>query len=257
MLGRKIALLGVGALGSMLTKALAKCDPAEFLLIDRGRIEPGNLVRHEADATCVEAYKAESLATILARSTHRRSSGRWRWTSLGTGTNSLQSLRTVMSSSDATGDVGVHAQLTDDAHLIHTHLAWCYVKSGPRFGLLALRRPDSPLTLRVAQEALQAALPTDVWAQFEAMNASNANNENEQDDSGDNGLLWPTPGCYHPTFEAAYHGMRLMADEMLTVFLDWLPDGSSSDVVTLFAQERRPNRFGVDQYIVEQVRLLS
>src|SRR5258708_5082406 len=101
---------------------------------------------------------------------------------------------------DATGDVGVHAQLTDEPRLSHVRLAWCYIKPGPAFGLLAMRRPDSAITLTAAEQALRAALRPEVWTDFEAKRV------------GDDGLVWPTPGCYHPTFDAAYHGMRLMAD---------------------------------------------
>lgn len=253
LLGRKVALLGVGALGSILAKAVAKCDPADLLLIDHGCVESGNLVRHEAAATDVESYKAQSIATMLQPLYEHNAVRALTVDVIRNWDELLPQLEDCDVVIDATGDFGVHARLTDEPRLLYTSLAWCYVKPGPLFGLLALRRPESLMTLATAEAALHATLPPDVWTQFEAVNAA----ERDDRDDANNGLVWPTPGCYHPTFDAVYHGMRLMADEMLTVLLDWLADGGSSDVVTLFAQERRPNRYGVDQRIVEQVRVPS
>ena len=57
-----IGLLGVGAVGSLLSTALAKLNPRGLLLFDKERVEPGNLVRHEAHSSRVEHPKATAMA---------------------------------------------------------------------------------------------------------------------------------------------------------------------------------------------------
>ena len=241
--GRRIAVLGAGALGSMLATTIAKLDPADLLLIDKELLEPGNLVRHEAAATGVESPKAvrmaEALQPLRAEQTVR---GRYcdilkQWEEL---VPELAGCDLIL---DATGNVGVHTRLADDTRLAHARVAWCYVKPGPAFGFLALRRAHSTMSLSTAEDALRTALEPEVRARFDARQIS------------DNGLVWPTPGCYHPTFDAPFHGMRLMADGMLTVILDWFGDDHSTDIATLFAQERHAGQYGLDQRILKQVRI--
>jgi hypothetical protein len=144
---------------------------------------------------------------------------------------------------DATGNVGVHERLADDSRLAHVRVGWCYVKPGPAYGFIALRQAHSTMTQSSAEVSLQRALEPQVWERFGAHQVS------------EDGLVWPTPGCYHPTFDAPYHGMRLMADSMLTILLDWLEVDQAADIVTLLGQERQAGRYGVDQRILEQVRI--
>ena len=236
----RVAVLGVGAVGSVLAKSLSKAGFAHLLLVDKERLEPGNLVRHEGVAWQVESRKASSTAASLAPAQGALPEGidrdvvaRW--------PDVLDRIAGYDLVVDATGDIGVHELLSSSPELRDAALAWCYVKPGPDYGLLALRRPGSASTLADAERRLEEELGEESWDRFRG------------DGGEENRAVWPEPGCYDPTFAAPYHRVRMMADAFATTLLAWL-DAQGSDLATIFKQAEPEGRLGIDSTIEAQIR---
>lgn len=237
----RVAVLGVGAVGSVLAKALSKLGLAHLLLVDKEQLEPGNLVRHEGEALQVEHPKASSTAALLTSPQGEIYEGLnldvvSEWPAV---LDRIEGYDLVL---DATGDNGVHELLSASPRLHDAALAWCYVKPGPDFGLLALRPPGSPRTLSEAEELLEKECGEELWERFRA------------DSDDESRVVWPEPGCYHPTFRAPYYRLRMMCDAFLATLLAWLEDGGSDGAATLFSQVVPDECLGVESRIKAQVR---
>ena len=237
----RVAVLGVGAVGSVLARSLSKLGLAHLLLVDKERLEPGNLVRHEGMAFQVEHHKASAMAAILTPTQGEDPEGLdldavSNWPAV---LDRIEGYDLVI---DATGNNGVHELLSASPQLRDAALAWCYIKPGPDFGLLALRPSGSPLTLTEAEELLEKECGEELWERFRA-------------DSGNEGrVVWPEPGCYHPTFSAPYYRLRMMCDAFLSTLLAWLEDGGDDGVATLFSQVVPDKHLGVESRIETQVQ---
>lgn len=237
----RVAVLGCGAVGSVLASSLSKLGLAHLLLVDKERLEPGNLVRHEGMAFQVERPKASLTAALLMPPQGEEPEGIdldavSEWPAV---LDRIEGYDLVI---DATGDNGVHELLSASPRLRDAALSWCYVKPGPDFGLLAVRPPGSPRTLADAEELLEKECGEELWERFSGA-------------AGDEGrVVWPEPGCYHPTFSAPYHRLRMMADAFLSTLLAWLEDGGDYGVGTLFSQPVSDGRLGVEARIEAQVR---
>jgi ThiF family len=228
----RVGVVGAGAVGSMLAKSLSKLGLARLTLFDKERLEPGNLIRHEGLAFQVEHGKASSTVALLASPHGEKPDGVDRdvvsaWSEVA---GRLAECDIVI---DATGDAGVHEILSSSAELRGAMLAWCYVKPGPDFGLLALRRSGSSSTLAEAERRLEEEVGEEAWERFRG------------DIEDTDRVVWPEPGCYYPTFRAPYHRLRMMGDAFLTTLLAWL-DEEEGDVATLFRQVKSEGRLGID-----------
>jgi len=237
----RVAVLGCGAVGSVLARSFSKLGLAHLLLVDKERLEPGNLVRHEGMAFQVERPKASSTAALLMPPQGEQPEG-IDLDAVGDWPAVLDRVAGYDLVIDATGDNGVHKLLSASPQLRDAALAWCYVKPGPDFGLLALRPPGSPRTLAEAEELLEEECGGELWERFRG-------------DAGEEGrVVWPEPGCYHPTFSAPYHRIRMMSDAFLSTLLAWLEDGGDYGAATLFSQSVPDGRLGVESRIEAQVR---
>jgi molybdopterin/thiamine biosynthesis adenylyltransferase len=65
--GRRVALLGAGAFGSLLGELLVRAGVLDLTILDAGRVEAGNLARHALTVTEVGSRKATALAERLSR----------------------------------------------------------------------------------------------------------------------------------------------------------------------------------------------
>lgn len=102
--------------------------------------------------------------------------------------------------------------------------------------------PGSPRTLAEAEELLEEECGGELWERFRG-------------DAGEEGrVVWPEPGCYHPTFSAPYHRIRMMSDAFPSTLLAWLEDGGDYGAATLFSQSVPDGRLGVESRIEAQVR---
>jgi hypothetical protein len=240
MSGLRVAILGAGAVGSILAKAFARLGPGQLVLIDKESIEPGNLVRHECLAVQAGMPKAKALVSLLAP-IHAAQSVQ------GLDVDIVQKWDKVAEAVadcgivvDATADPAVNALLSHRAELANKSVAWCYVKPGPEFGVLVLRRPGSELTLLEAEKRLMDDLDVGTGRRLE-----------ESQSRAD--LVWPEPGCYSPTFPAPYHRLRMMADAFVETILAWFDSSGSGDIVTLYCQDREAGVLGINNRIVHQL----
>lgn len=61
--GKKIAVLGCGALGSWATEMIARAGPRELHLVDSAEVRPGLLVRQNFERSAIGTWKANALAS--------------------------------------------------------------------------------------------------------------------------------------------------------------------------------------------------
>lgn len=66
LVGKKVALIGCGAIGSALAELLVRGGLRQLTLIDGDRLEFGNLCRHTLSSISVGNYKAKALASQLS-----------------------------------------------------------------------------------------------------------------------------------------------------------------------------------------------
>ncbi len=227
----------------MLAKGLAKLEPRDLLLVDKEKLEPGNLVRHEALPSQVALGKATAMAALLQPLASDRQVRALQKDIVQEWDEVVSELVACDLVIDATAGSGVHSRLLTNAQLADARIAWCYAKPGPEFGILALRRPHSTLTTEEAELALREGMDDALWTRF-------VGSEKE-----DGALVWPEPGCYFPTFNAPYHRLRMLADAFVTTLESWLNAGCPTDVITLLQQEEPAGGYGMEQHIATQVSL--
>ncbi len=235
-----VAIVGIGALGSTLARGMAALHPRRVYLFDHDTLEPGNLIRHEALNFQVGHNKAEAIGGSLTplyedevMEGHRADVIK-RWPEVR---DQIARCSLVV---DATANAGVHSFLLSRSELLSVATVICYIKPGPDFGVLFLRRAGSDATLDSAHDRLFDGLAEDIRREFEAT---------------DQRLVWPEEGCYYPTFPAPFHRMRMMADSFLEVILSWLVEGQTGDLVTLFRQKEGEGVLGIETQIIRQVEI--
>ncbi|HEX3342781.1 MAG TPA: ThiF family adenylyltransferase, partial [Pseudolabrys sp.] len=63
--GKRVGIVGCGALGSKIAASLARSGTRAFVLVDDDILKPGNLIRHDLDVGSLGAHKAEAVAARL------------------------------------------------------------------------------------------------------------------------------------------------------------------------------------------------
>lgn len=236
----KVAFLGVGALGGSIARSLVPALATKALLVDNQKLEPGNLIRHELPALCLEQNKAKGLSLML-NGIRAECSVNWLEKNVITDWDALlPELQTADLIVDVTTDFGVRNKLAESEELRGALLAWAYLKPGPEWGVLALRARNALTGLQDAETALKYSCQ-EAWAKLEAQA------ENPP------GLVWPEPGCHHPTFAAPFHRVRMLADAMTATLLAWLHHEAATSIATLYSQHEPQTHLGVETRIVGQI----
>ncbi|WP_426161621.1 ThiF family adenylyltransferase [Pseudoduganella sp. R-34] len=65
VIGKRVAIVGCGSMGSKVAASLVRCGVSNFLLIDGDVLKPGNLVRNELDWFAVGAHKVDGVVNRL------------------------------------------------------------------------------------------------------------------------------------------------------------------------------------------------
>ena len=238
----RIAQVGIGAIGSIMAKALLKLSPQRMVLVDSATLEPGNFVRHESLSTAVDQPKAAAMEDFAKPLTEGREFRSFTDDILRPSVQLVEELGNSDLVIDTTGAPGVHAYLAKYPLIRNTKIAWAYITPGPDFGFLILRRPESTLDVDKAELRIQEHLNSDTWSQIE-----------DADSAADN-LVWPEPGCYHPTFQAPYHRLATMVSSFVSTLVAWL-DQDTSDLITVFQLADRDDVLGTECHILLQLRL--
>lgn len=65
VIGKRVAIVGCGSMGSKVAASLVRCGVSNFLLFDGDVLKPGNLVRNELDWFAVGAHKVDGVVNRL------------------------------------------------------------------------------------------------------------------------------------------------------------------------------------------------
>jgi hypothetical protein len=65
VIGKRVAIVGCGSMGSKVAASLVRCGVSKFLLLDGDVLKPGNLVRNELDWFAVGAHKVDGVVNRL------------------------------------------------------------------------------------------------------------------------------------------------------------------------------------------------
>jgi ThiF family len=240
---KSIAIIGVGAIGASFAKAVSKLYPVHLYLIDKEILEPGNLVRHELPVFSINISKSESLALHLQSLSQKHEVSSIPANVLKDWKKVLNRIRGCNLIADFTASKSVHEQLTSEMGLKESALAIGFIKPGPEFAFLFLRKAGALLSTDDALSALQKELPADAWDRF------------AESGKGQGALVWPEPGCYDPTFEAPFYLVRMVADMFLGTIVDWCSSGMKNNLVTLYSKSTGERDFGVRINIEAQFEL--
>ena len=144
---KKVGLIGCGSLGSKIATSLARSGVGNFVLVDDDIMKPGNLVRHDLDATSLGAHKADALAARLkAVSPYINVSARTvvlgGQESSGTTASVLDELATCDLLIDATADPQAFNFVAAAARSTPRPMLWAEVYAGGVGGFVARLRPN-------------------------------------------------------------------------------------------------------------------
>jgi ThiF family len=191
---KRVAIVGCGALGSMIAASLARLGVMKFVLVDPDVLQIDNLVRHDANLWGVGLGKAHALAMHLTTISVRAEPSFWQ-ERFGGITDSrvpsrFEEVVNALAEADAivvvTGDQATAATISDrfpDRLIIH---AW--VGGGAFGGRILVERADAACfeCFRYSRNALRT-LP-----------------DNKED------AIYPM-GCGFPTFTGRPHDMQIVA----------------------------------------------
>ena len=163
----RIAIVGLGSIGSKIAISLARSGVRRFLLVDDDYMAPGNMVRHELTWENVGVHKVDALREQLAlvapgietdtRTT--RIAGQESATSAAAALKDLANCDVLV---DATANPEVFLTLAAIAKQSQKPLCWGEVFAGGYGGLMARARPDidpNPLAVRDSLYAYLETLP--------------------------------------------------------------------------------------------------
>ena len=154
--GKKVAIVGLGSLGSRIASSLARAGVGRFELVDGDILHSGNLERHDADWRDVGRHKAELMAHRL-RLIHPRIEAHFWQAALGAQVSSLEAgnVHAALAACDllvdATANPDVFNHLAFIAMRSNRILVWGAVYAGGLGGEVARSRPGqdpSPYDIR-------------------------------------------------------------------------------------------------------------
>ena len=145
--GRKVGLVGCGSLGSKIATSLARSGVGNFVLVDDDVMKPGNLVRHDLDASSLGVHKADALeARLKAVSPYMNVSTRnvmlGGQESSGMTASVLDELATCDILIDATADPQAFNFVASVARSALRPMIWAEVYAGGIGGFVARLRPN-------------------------------------------------------------------------------------------------------------------
>lgn len=195
---RRIAILGAGAVGSVLATLLVRAGVDNLVLIDRDRLQAGNLVRHTLGVAQVGEDKAVALASQLnATSPHAR---------VIAVTARFPDLSLAESELLQTCDLVIDCTAEDDVLDALREFAW----DGERiFCSLSLGFEARRLFCFLARAS---SFPTDEFERL--MTPWFAKGTAEFDDTR---LPWEGVGCWHPVFPARIDQVWLLVSAIVGV----------------------------------------
>jgi hypothetical protein len=145
---KRVAVVGVGAVGSVVADLLHRSGVGELMLIDGDLVLPGNTTRHLLDSDAVGLPKARAVADALYKARPRFGTVQWRDERLRTVADALALLADFDVIVDATADSTATAMLTAAARAgAGQLLSVCVLADGYaiRVDRIPVRDGDQPL----------------------------------------------------------------------------------------------------------------
>jgi molybdopterin/thiamine biosynthesis adenylyltransferase len=209
-----VAIIGCGALGSIVAESFARSGIRRLFLFDGDVVEYGNLARHTLDGRHVGIGKAEALA-------HRLSSANPLTTitgypvaiplnddSDGSAQRALQEADVLI---DCSTDQGAFLWLSRFTRSDHKRLASLFIN--PRATLLTLVLSGQHTPCHKVFECLNAAIAAgNTPVPFQEYFAEPTREE----------IIIPGAGCWHPTFPALNRHIWLLACSAVDLLVSWL-----------------------------------
>ena len=227
--GKRVALWGCGALGGAIAEHLVRADVSELTLYDRGRVDPGLLVRQNFVHADVNEPKVSAL--------------RKRLVAIAPGARITQKAENILQTLDANDwDANVDVVIDATASLSVRSKLEVVLKERERKVPIAaaMISADAQLALAVVSPPKYGGGPLDVlrrlglaamgrdwlsvWAKgFWTSGATEA-------------LRQPEPGCSHPTFVASHTDVARLAANASNALASALSQGGQSATGALLSQ---------------------
>jgi hypothetical protein len=159
--GKGVGIVGCGSVGSKVAMSLARAGVGKFVLVDGDVLAPGNLVRHDLDASAVGLHKADGLATRIlcvnpdAEVTVRRLSLGDQESSAATD-YAVQQLAKCDLLVDATADAEGFNLTASVARRSTKAMVWAEVFAGGIGGIIARARPAFDPPPHLARQQIAA-----------------------------------------------------------------------------------------------------
>lgn len=224
----RICIVGLGAVGSTFGKAICKLGVKAITFVDYDSIELGNLIRHEAGLKDVFKNKADYmvemskhiLKTTTVKSYDINILKKWDQFKEKCITDGYDLII------DATANHGVAKLLAESADLAHIMQCRIWIKPKAQFGVFILKSNQQKFTIQDLEQKTIQSLPRNIDVEFQKDAV-----ENED-------IIFPSPGCYHPTFIADYHSIRQIVDASTDVLLDWVQKDMNVSLGTIFQKKK-------------------
>jgi integrative and conjugative element protein (TIGR02256 family) len=226
--GKRVLILGCGALGGPVADACVRARAASVVLVDNGIVTPGILVRQQYTDADIGGPKATALTARL-RAVNRTTTVRGRVTdAISMFTTPGAAVGDVDLIIDATADIGVRAAI--EVARSGSRAAWpavitMLVGHQARRGLVALTRPDATGAAHDTFRRLGLAVTGPHCTAFADVA------EDFYPDPPRATTFQPEPGCSTPTFTGSTAEVTALATTMFSAALDALadPDGAAPD----------------------------
>ena len=230
-----IGIIGVGAIGSCIAKSISKMNFKKIILVDDDKVEIGNLIRHEAYKNHIGLYKTEAIAKILNEDIINRVIEP-KIKSIIKNENFLDTADIII---DSTGNSFVHHYIENTKSLRNKIQIYLYIKPGPDYGVIFIKKPNEKnIDFPAAEKIL-----------FEDLNSEI---QKKLIENSEEGLIYPEPGCYHPTFKASYHRVRMMSDTFATIINDYINKDEFFSAIFCIQQKESDTGLGVNSNIISQ-----
>ena len=164
----RVAIVGLGSLGSKIATSLARTGITKFVLVDGDALLPENVVRHDSDFLSAGLMKVEAAAARIRRVATAAVTVETFHHDVADGTNPAVHAKTVAALAsadlliDATANPDAFNFLADLASEERRQLAWGEVFAGGFGGYIAYATPERtpcPSCVRAAFHALAANWP--------------------------------------------------------------------------------------------------
>ncbi|WP_172838830.1 ThiF family adenylyltransferase [Solemya velesiana gill symbiont] len=233
--GKKVALLGCGAIGGCVAEHLARTGVEHITLMDNGQVHPGILVRQNFRNEDIGAWKADALKDRLLAinpALNCEASKENVYQDLLANTEWIEQFDIVI---DATASLRVRTKLEElkQGSAITAMAASLMVSSRAEHAAMAASPPEyTGATLDTLRKLGLSVMNRDHLSVYK--NAFWATESDRQ-------LFQPEPGCSDPTFVGSSADVGVLAGKMLNKLAELLSSSGEEAYGVLFSRDSTEN----------------